>query len=152
LAGSADYVLRRLGENDVELAFKWRDMFNTAFAEPPSPRPSAEYMRRLLADPKFIALAAVAGREVIGGIAAYELVKYERERSEIYIYDLAVAEPHRRRGIGRALIEAVKPIAREKGAWMIFVQADREDAPAIALYRSMGAEEQPLHFDIAPEA
>ena len=148
----ADYAIRRLGADDVDLAFRWRDMFNSAFGEPPGGVPSADYMRRLLADPKFIGLAAVSGADVIGGIAAYELVKYERERSEIYIYDLAVAEPHRRRGIGRALIEAVKPIARATGAWMIFVQADREDEPAIALYRSMGIEEQPLHFDIAPES
>lgn len=147
----AGYAIRRLAEDDVDLAFKWRDMFNTAFAEPPSDPPSADYMRRLLADPKFIALAAVAGSEVVGGIAAYELVKYERERSEIFIYDLAVAEDHRRRGIARCLIEAVKPIASAVGAWMIFVQADRGDAPAIALYRSLGTEEQPLHFDISPE-
>ena len=152
MPGPADYAIRRLGAEDVDVAFRWRDMFNTAFGEPAGGVPSADYMLRLLADPKFIGLAAVSGADVIGGIAAYELVKYERERSEIYIYDLAVAEPYRRRGIGRALIEAVKPIARAAGGWMIFVQADREDEPAIALYRSMGVEEQPLHFDIAPES
>ena len=151
MSEAAGYAIRRLGEENVDLAFQWRDMFNTAFGEPPVEAPSTEYMRRLLADPKFIALAALVGGDVVGGIAAYELVKYERERSEIYIYDLAVAEPFRRRGIARALIEALKPIARAAGAWMIFVQADRGDEPAIALYRSMGSEEQPLHFDIAPD-
>jgi hypothetical protein len=28
------------------------------------------------------------------------------------------------------------------------VQADRQDAPAIALYESFGAKESPYHFDI----
>lgn len=85
---------------------------------------------------------------VVGALSAYELVKYEQERSEVYIYDLAVAEHFRRRGVATALIELLKPIARLAGAWVIFVQADREDEPAVALYRGLGLEEQPLHFDI----
>lgn len=145
-----DGVIRRLGPDDVDLAFDWRHMFNTAFGEPDDSVPSRDYLAALLADPKFIALAAAAEGTIVGGLAAYELVKYERERSEIYIYDLAVAEGFRGRGIGRALIDALKPIARDKGAWMIFVQANREDEAAIALYRTMATEEQPLHFDIDP--
>jgi aminoglycoside 3-N-acetyltransferase I len=38
---------------------------------------------------------------VVGGIAAYELKKFEQERSEIYIYDLAVASEHRREALRR---------------------------------------------------
>jgi aminoglycoside 3-N-acetyltransferase I len=45
----------------------------------------------LLCSDHFIALAALQDDVVIGGVAAYELKKFERERSEIYIYDLAVA-------------------------------------------------------------
>jgi GNAT superfamily N-acetyltransferase len=59
----------------------------------------------------FIALAAVEGDAVVGGIVAYELEKFEQERSEIYVYDLAVAGPHRRQGIATALIEQLKTIA-----------------------------------------
>ncbi len=36
------------------------------------------------------------------------------------------------------------------GAYVIFVQADREDEPAILLYRSLGIQEEPFHFDILP--
>jgi aminoglycoside 3-N-acetyltransferase I len=82
------------------------------------------------------------------GLAAYVLEKFERERSEIYIYDLAVAETHRRRGIATRLIEELKTIARDKGAWVIFVQADPPDAPALALYASLGVREDVYHFDI----
>ena len=115
-------------------------------------KPSAEYQRRLLASDTFIALAAIEAGQVVGGIAAYELRKFEQERSEIYIYDLAVAETHRRRGIATALIDALRPIARTHGAWVIFVQADRGDDPAIALYTRLGTREDVLHFDIAPRA
>lgn len=110
--------------------------------------PSDAYFERLLADPRFVLLVAHVDGRVAGALSAYELVKYEQERSEFYIYDLAVAEPCRRRGVATALIEALKPIARSAGAWVIFVQADREDDPAVALYRGLGIEEEPLHFDI----
>jgi aminoglycoside 3-N-acetyltransferase I len=51
------------------------------------------------------------GGVVVCGLAAYELKKFEQERSEIYIYDLAVASEHRREGIATALIEKLKEIA-----------------------------------------
>ena len=88
--------------------------------------------------------------EVLGGLVAYELPKFEQARSEIYIYDLAVAEAHRRRGVATALIRRLQAIAAERGAWVIFVQADRGDDPAIALYSKLGTREDVLHFDIAP--
>jgi aminoglycoside 3-N-acetyltransferase I len=114
------------------------------FAAPPSD----EYLQRLLSDPRFVLLVARIDEHVVGALSAYELVKYERERSEFYIYDLAVSEAFRRRGVATALIEALKPIAKAAGGWVIFVQADRVDDPAVALYRKLGVEEEPLHFDI----
>ena len=86
----------------------------------------------------------------MGGLAAYELVKFERETSEVYIYDLAVAEAHRRRGIATALIDRLRAIAFERGAEVVFVQADFEDDAAIALYASLGVREDVHHFDIEP--
>jgi aminoglycoside 3-N-acetyltransferase I len=86
---------------------------------------------------------------VVGGLVAYQLDKLESARSEIYIYDLAVAESHRRRGIATALIERLQAIASERGAWVIFVQADYGDDPAIALYEKLGTREDVMHFDIA---
>ena len=80
------------------------------------------------------------------------LDKLEQRRSEIYIYDLAVAEAHRRQGIATALIVELKDIASRIGAWVIYVQADYGDEPAIALYEKLGTREDVMHFDIAPQA
>jgi len=80
------------------------------------------------------------------------LPKFEQERSEVYIYDLAVADAHRREGIATALIMALKNVAASRGAYMIFVQADIGDDPAIALYTKLGIREDVLHFDIATTA
>lgn len=112
-------------------------------------RPGAAYLERLLDSDYFIALAAFKGGEVVGGLVAYELRKFERERSEIYIYDLAVAEAHRREGIATALMAQLKKIAAGRGAYVIFVQADLADGPARALYAKLGTREDVLHFDIA---
>jgi aminoglycoside 3-N-acetyltransferase I len=43
----------------------------------------------------------------------------------------------------------LKKIAVAQGAYVIFVQADLEDGPAIALYRSLGTMKAVHHFDIA---
>jgi aminoglycoside 3-N-acetyltransferase I len=73
-------------------------VFGEAFEEVDrysSSRPSHTYLKRLLNSDYFIALAALKNRSVVGGLVAYELQKFEQERSEIYIYDLAVAAEHR---------------------------------------------------------
>ena len=85
--------------------------------------PRDEYLAALLAKPNVIGLVARDDQQVVGGLMAYVLDKLEQERSEVYIYDLAVAETHRRKGIATKLINELKPIARAKGAYIIFVQA-----------------------------
>jgi aminoglycoside 3-N-acetyltransferase I len=144
--------VKELGPSDIALMESMMTMFGEAFDEVETytaARPGREHMQRLLGRDHFIALAAVRDGEVIGGLAAYELEKFEQERSEIYIYDLAVVEAHRRSGIATALIEELRLIARRRGAYVIFVQADHVDPPAIALYTKLGMREDVLHFDIA---
>lgn len=143
--------VRQLGVDDLDLMNELLSVFGDAFDEPETyraKRPSPEYSARLLGGNDFIALVALKGRRVVGGIAAYVLHKFEQERSEVYLYDLAVAESHRRQGVATALIRALQRLAAERGAHVIFVQADYGDAPAIALYTQLGAREDVMHFDI----
>ena len=60
-----------------------------------------------------------------------------------------MATSHRRRGIATALIEQLKRIAAARGGYVIYVQADLADSPAIELYTKLGTREDVLHFDIA---
>jgi aminoglycoside 3-N-acetyltransferase I len=147
-----DFSVHRLGISDAAPMHALLTVFGEAFSEVDtygSNRPDAAYLQELLGSDTFIALAATAGGRVIGGLTAYELRKFEQPRSEIYLYDLAVAEEHRRKGVATALIEALKAIAASRGAYVIFVQADHGDDAAIALYAKLGARENVLHFDIA---
>ncbi|NNG01962.1 MAG: AAC(3)-I family aminoglycoside N-acetyltransferase [Desulfobacteraceae bacterium] len=148
--------IRHLTPNDLPLMEALMMTFGKAFNDMDTyaaKRPSNAYLRRLLGGDSFVALAALKSGAVVGGIAAYELRKFEQERSEIYIYDLAVASGHRREGIATALIEKLREIAAGRGAYLMFVQADTgiEDEPAIALYTKLGKREDVLHFDIEVE-
>ena len=146
------FRVRKLGPGDLALMDALLTMFGEAFEEVDTygrARPSAAYLQRLLGSETFIALAAVKDGAVVGGLAAYELPKFEQERSEIYIYDLAVAAAHQRQGIATALIEDVKAIAAARGAWVVFVQTEQDNAPALALYGKLGVREDAAHFDIA---
>ena len=128
------------------------DLFADVFGEPgiySDARPPHGYLERLLARREFIALIAENEGEVVGGLAAYVLDKFEQPRSEVYIYDLAVAAAYRRRGIATALIRRTQAIAAELGSWVVFVQADRTDEAAIALYSRLGQREDVLHFDLS---
>lgn len=148
-------TLRRLGPADLAPARAVNALFGTAFADPETygaAPPDDAYLEGLLGREHVVVLVALAGEAVAGGLVAYELDKLERARREVYLYDLAVAQEHRRRGIATALIARLRDIAAERGAWVVFVQADHGDDPAIALYESLGTREEVLHYDIAVAA
>jgi aminoglycoside 3-N-acetyltransferase I len=147
-------TLRRLGSADIPLLRKLNALFGDAFADAETyaaEPPSDAYLENLLAKEHVVALVALLGEEVLGGLVAYELDKFERMRRELYIYDLAVAAEHRRQGIATALIMHLREIAARRGTWVIYVQADCGDDPAIALYKNLGVPEEVLHFDIEVE-
>lgn len=149
----ADVEVRRLGQGDLRAMRELNVLFATVFDddESYSAHPAGDdWLSDLLEQRHFIALVARHGDELVGGLVAYELQKFEQARREIYIYDLAVAEHCRRRGVATSLIEYLRHIAAERQAWVIFVQADYVDPPAIALYSKLGAREEVLHFDITP--
>jgi ribosomal protein S18 acetylase RimI-like enzyme len=150
MAGETHYEIRVLGPDDVGLMRELLDCFGEAFEDATTygaAQPDDAYLARLLAGEGFYAIVAVSEGRVIGGLAGYELAKFEQARSEFYIYDLGVRERYRRQGVATALIEETKRLARSRGAWVVFVQADSDDPPAIALYSGLGTREDVVHFD-----
>ena len=148
----APFVVRELTRDDIDLFRELLTVMGRAFGDLDTytrAQPGAAYLGRLLGGNQFIALVALEDGAVIGGLAAYELPKFEQARSEIYIYDLGVASDHRRKGVATALIDALKAIGAARGAYVMFVQADPPDTPAVALYSKLGVREDVLHFDIA---
>jgi aminoglycoside 3-N-acetyltransferase I len=141
----------RLGPAHLPQMRALNALFADAFEEPQhyaANPPDDAWLQRQLASAQTIVLVAEEGAEMLGGLVAYELPKLEQARSEIYIYDIAVAVAHRRTGVATALIAALQPIARACGAWVIYVQAGYGDEPAIALYTKLGAREDVMHVNI----
>ena len=54
---------------------------------------------------------------------------------------------------GASMIDLVDVAGKlgARGAWVVFVQADYGDDPAVALYTRLGTREDVMHFDIAVE-
>jgi aminoglycoside 3-N-acetyltransferase I len=144
---------QRLSPSQVPSFRQLIALFGRAFHDPETyggRPPSDAYLEALLSRGDVLVIAALDGATVVGGFVAYVLPKFEQERAEVYLYDLAVDESHRRRGIARNLVLELRRAAADLGAWVIFVQADTgaEDIPAVRLYESLGAREEVLHFDI----
>lgn len=150
---TSPYITRVLGSNDLPALRALLAVFGAAFEDMETytaKQPSDQYLTELLSSPTFLAVAALSGSEVVGGLAGYILPKFEQERSEFYIYDLAVSDAFRRQGIATAVIDTLRRAAAERGVSVIFVQADYGDDPAVALYTKLGTREDVMHFDIVP--
>jgi aminoglycoside 3-N-acetyltransferase I len=151
MAGNFDVVRCKAG--DIAFVRAALDLLGEAFddrAAYSANQPDDAWLTDLLGSADFAFLVARDGAKPVGALAAYVLRKFEQARKEIYIYDLAVAEHRRREGIATALIAELQKIAAKIGAWVIFVQADHGDDPAIALYTKLGTREDVMHFDIPP--
>lgn len=138
-----DYSIRRLSKNDLDTMRSLNVLFGDVFKDSESyhdHKPSDDYLRDFLEDERNITVVALQGDKVVGGLVAYILDKFEKQRREVYLYDLAVSTEHQRKGVGRQLLDELKIIARELGAYVVFVQADEGDE-AVAFYESLAPSE-----------
>jgi aminoglycoside 3-N-acetyltransferase I len=145
------FKIRRLSTTDVDVLRALNAVFGEAFRERENytgAAPPDTYLAGLLAKDHIVVLVATVDEQVVGGVVAYELEKLERQRRELYIYDLAVDSPYRRHGIATALIEELRQIALWRAVWVLYVQADYGDDAAVALYEKIGVRENVMHFDI----
>ena len=150
---AAPFRVIELSGDDLALMRGANQLFGDAFEDIDryhAMPPSDDHLHQLLVSPHFIALVACESDTVIGAITAYELVKYEQDAREIYLYDLAVDEHHRRQGVATELIEHLRFIAARRDAEVVFVQADGDDLEAIALYQRFSQQRAVYHFDIEP--
>ena len=76
----------------------------------------------------------------MGFVLAYELLRRHGDPSILFVYEIDVAEAWRRRGLGTALMRQVEHVARQRGIRTGFVLTNASNEPAMAFYRSLGAE------------
>lgn len=93
--------------------------------------------RFLAAGGHHLFLAYVDGAPV-GFITGIEMAHPDKG-VEMFLYELGVAEPYRRRGIARALIGTLVALAEELGCYDMWVGVDLDNTGALATYRASGA-------------
>ena len=71
--------------------------------------------------------------------------------TEMFLYELAVAEDARNRGVGRSLVAALADIARERGCYGMWVLTDDDNPAAVKAYEAAGGHQEPLTRLIAWE-
>lgn len=144
--------IRRLGPGDRAEARALFSSMAAVFDEPSEPLDDA-FLDALLGRSDFWALAAYAGDAMAGGLTAHLLPMTRAASFELFIYDIAVLDEHRRKGIGRALVEHLRAEAARANVESVFVAADDEDEHALDFYRALGGEAAPVTmFTFAPLA
>jgi ribosomal protein S18 acetylase RimI-like enzyme len=118
-------TIRRLGPGDEEIVRKLAD---------------GEAQTALLEDDATIFLAAFRDAEPVGFVFGYVLPRRHGAPSILFVYELDVAEAHRRLGIAARLMSELAEIARARGIHDGFVLTEPDNDPANALYRSLGGE------------
>ncbi|WP_240802407.1 GNAT family N-acetyltransferase [Streptomyces sp. A0642] len=98
----------------------------------------AEWAARFLAADGHLMLIAYVAGVPAGFVSGIEMLHPDKG-TEMCLYELAVDDPHRRRGIGRALTQALVAVARERGCYDMWVGVDLDNDAAQATYRSAGA-------------
>jgi aminoglycoside 3-N-acetyltransferase I len=129
--------VKRLGANDQVDARRLFTILAEVFDETRAPL-SDTYLNELLCRKDFWALAAFAGDDIIGGLTAHTLPMTRAESAEMLIFDVAVQGLHRKKGVGRCLLAALRKHASDAGIHELFVAADNADEHALDFYRRLG--------------
>lgn len=125
--------IRALGSGDEASVAAAEHLFDHAI--------DARASTRFLSEPGHHLLVAYDDDErPVGFVSGVELTHPDKG-TEMFLYELSVDEPARRRGFGRALVEALAALARERGCYGMFVLTDDDNVAARATYRSAGGRE-----------
>lgn len=124
--------IRRLGRNDVPTVLNAGHLFDA----PPRPEWIEDFLSR---SGHHLLLGEVDGAPA-GFVTGIEIAHPDKG-VEMLLYELGVDEAFRRRGIGSALVEALKSLARDMGCSGLWVPVEQGNDAATALYLATGAEE-----------
>jgi aminoglycoside 3-N-acetyltransferase I len=98
--------------------------------------PSLERAGALLADPCFVAVAAMEGGAPIG--LTFGHVLPQLTRTALLIYSVDTAPAHRRKGAATAMIAALRALSAARGYYEMWVPTNASNAAAMALYAACG--------------
>ena len=92
---------------------------------------------RFLADDHHHLLIAYLDGTPAGMVTGVEMTHPDKG-AEMFLYELGVDEPFRRRGVWTALVSALSRLARERGCYGMWVLTDNGNRAALATYARSG--------------
>jgi ribosomal protein S18 acetylase RimI-like enzyme len=125
----ADVDIRRLGPDDAAAVVAASGLFDG----PASMEVADRFLR---SEGHSIFIAYEADRPV-GFVTGVEMTHPDKG-TEMFLYELAVDEEFRRRGIGTALVTALRDLAIERGCYGMWVMTERDNLAAMGTYRATG--------------
>lgn len=124
-----DVEIRRLRLEDINVVNALEPLFDQAV----HPRAAEEFLRQ----EGHHLLVAYDQAQPVGFVSGVEMTHPDKG-TEMFLYELAVDERYRQRGIGRQLVEALKTLAQRRGCYGMWVLADPDNIAAIRTYKSTG--------------
>ena len=97
--------------------------------------------REFLADPRHRLVVALDNDLVVGFVSAVIYLHPDKPAPELWINEIGVAPTHQRRGMGKALLQAMLDEAKQSGCGEAWVLTERENTAAMAMYKSTGGVE-----------
>jgi len=135
-------TIRRLREGDEDAAVRVVEEVKFRMDEIVGRSVDPAYMRGFLADDRHYLVAAYVEDEPVGMLLGYRLSRLDGRPPMMFVWELGVVEHHRRRGIGRALVEEAKRLGNEDGCRSMLIPTETSNEAAMALYRSAGGEQE----------
>ena len=124
------FDIRYLGVGDEELVLAAAVLFDAV--------PRRDWTERFLARDGHHLLVAYLDDVPVGFVSGVETLHPDKG-CEMFVYELGVDEPHRRRGIAKALLGELLHVARTRGCYGMWVPVEPDNTAAVAMYRAAGA-------------
>lgn len=132
-----DIVVRKLDSDDLDIfaAFiRWNADDQSQIV------PEKTYLVDWLSGDFNHVFVALYNGQVIGGLTAYSLPMYQKNDSELFIYEIGVDENWQQQGIATMLISLCLDYARLNNYLCSYVATEPDNIPANKLYLKTGGQ------------
>lgn len=110
------------------------DVATEVFDDPLLPARLSEFLN----DPRHHLVIARIDGAIVGFVSALHYVHPDKASPELWINEVGVAPEHQRRGLAKAMLDALLDHARGLGCAQAWVLTDRANTAAMALYAACG--------------
>jgi len=132
--------IRTLGPADAAAVVAASDLFDGPATE--------RIAQRFLDSEGHHLLVAYEDGKPVGFVSGVEMTHPDKG-TEMFLYELGVAEAYRRRGIGTALVMTLRQTAIDNGCYGMWVLTDVDNVAALSTYAGTRASERSTHVMVS---